>query len=87
MLTLKECMDFSGLREPEIEAIAEHEHISELEAMELGSLLLSTSKGRRRIKTMIADNLHQACHSGDPKHAAKLRRVLSKYVEAHPDCR
>jgi hypothetical protein len=87
MLTLKECMDFSGLREAEIEAIAEHERIPELEAMELGSLLLSTTKGRRQIRRMIADDLHQACRSGDVRHAAEVRRTLSNYVEAHPDCR
>jgi hypothetical protein len=43
-------MEFSALQEPEIEAIAEHEHIPELEAMELGSFLLSTSEGRLRVR-------------------------------------
>jgi hypothetical protein len=86
MLTLKECIDYSGLHESEIEVIAEHEHIPDLEAMELGSFLLSTTKGRRRIRRMIANDLHQACQSGDLQHAAELRRVLSKYDGAHPDC-
>ena len=85
MLTLKECKEYSGLRQSEIDAIAEHEHIPELEAMELGSELLSTAEGRRRIRTMIANDLDHACQSGDSQHAAELRRVLSKYDRAHPD--
>jgi hypothetical protein len=87
MMTLKECVDYSGLHESEIEAIAEHEHIRDLEAMELGSVLLSTPKGQRRIRKMIANDLHQASRSGDLQHAAELRRVLSNYVGAHPNCK
>jgi hypothetical protein len=86
MLTLKECMEFSGLQESEIEAIAEHEHIPQLEAMQLGSVLISNPEGRRRIRGMIADDMHEAYRSGDLRHAADLRRVLLNYVGAHPDC-
>ena len=65
MLTLKECMDLSGLEVEEIEAIAQHEHIPEIVAAELGNYLLATSDGRRRIRRMIADNLSHARHGAD----------------------
>lgn len=85
MLTLKECIDWSGLEEEEIEAIAEHERIPDLVAAELGHSLLSTPEGRRRIKGMLADDLDRACARGNRRHAAELRRVLANYVRAHPD--
>ena len=85
MLTLKECIDWSGLEEEEIEAIAEHEHIPDLAAVELGHYLLATPEGRRRIKVMLADDLDRASACGNRQHAAALRRVLANYVRAHPD--
>ena len=87
MLTLKECMDMSGLEVEEIEAIAAHERIPEMAAAELGNFLLSTSQGRRHIKRMISARLDCAYRSGHLHHAAELDRVLSKYVGMHPDCK
>ena len=46
-------------------AIAQHEHIPEIVAAELGNYLLATSDGRRRIRRMIADNLSHARHGAD----------------------
>ena len=87
MLTLKECMDMSGLEVEEIEAIAEHERIPEMAATELGNFLLSTSQGRRHIKHMISARLDHAYRSGHLHHAAELHRVLSKYEGMYPDCK
>ena len=86
MLTLKDCMGMSGLEDDEIEAIAEHEHIPEIAATEMGSYLLSTSDGRRRIKQMLIDDLVHACEIGNARRANGLRRVISNYVAHHPDC-
>ena len=87
MLTLKECMDMSGLEVEEIEAIAEHERIPEMAATEFGNFLLSTSQGRLQIKRMISARLDCAYRSGHLHHAAELHRVLSKYEGMHPDCK
>jgi len=85
MLTLQECIDLSGLEVEEIEAIAEHEHVPEIVAAELGNYLLATSDGRQRIRRMIADALSHARQAGDQGHATALKRMLSRYDVAHPD--
>lgn len=87
MLTLKECMDLAGLEVEEIEAIAEHERIPPIVAAELGHCLVATADGRRRIRSMIADDVERARRLGNQHHAAELRRVLSRYLGTHPDCR
>ena len=85
MLTLQECIDLSGLEGDAIDAIAEHEHIPVIVAAELGSCLIATSDGRRRIRGMITDDLSSARKAGDRRHVAALKRVLSRYDGAHPD--
>jgi len=85
MLTLQECIDLSGLEVEEIETIAEHEHVPEIVAAELGNYLLATSDGRQRIRAMIADALSHAHQAGDHGHATALKRVLSRYDVTHPD--
>ena len=42
MLTLEDCIELSDLSEEEILAIAEHEHIPEMVAVELGAYLVHT---------------------------------------------
>ena len=83
MLTLQECLDFSGLDNEEIAAIAEHEHIPDIVAAELGNYLLATSRGRQQIRGMIVDDLVCARRTGDQRHATALERVLSRYDGAH----
>ena len=85
MLTYQECLDLCELEEDEVDAIAEHEHLSELAAMELGNYLVNTPDGVPTIKRMIIDDIDKARLSGDFKHAAKLRLVLKHFVENHPE--
>jgi hypothetical protein len=87
VVTLKECMDLTGLEVEEIDAIAEHERVPQIVAAELGHFLLATADGRRRIRSMISDDMERARRSGNKQHAAELGRVLSKYLGMHPDCR
>lgn len=82
-LSLQDCIDMSDLTEDEILAIAEHEQISEILAIELGSYLVHTPDGEKRIKRMILDDIKQASGEGDIQHAALLKRVLKHYVEHH----
>ena len=60
MLTMEECIALSELTEEEIAAIAEHEHVPEIVALELGNYLVHTASGQRRIKAMIADDIRHA---------------------------
>lgn len=83
MLTLQDCIECSDLTEEEILAIAEHEHIPEMVAVELGCYLVHTPSGEKRIKRMILDDIKHATESGDIKHAAVLKSVLKHYVAVH----
>ncbi|WP_290648664.1 hypothetical protein [Aquisalimonas sp.] len=83
MLTMEDCIALSDLTEDEIEAIAEHEHIPQMAAVELGWYLVQTPEGERRIKRMIIDDMVNARERGDHAHAAKLKLVLQHFVEEH----
>lgn len=83
MLTLQDCIEMSDLSEEEILAIAEHENIPEMVAVELGCYLVHMPSGEKRIRRMIIDDIERASEAGDVKHAALLRSVLKHFVECH----
>jgi hypothetical protein len=84
MLSLEDCLALSELTEDEILAIAEHENIPEIAALELGNMLEQTPEGERRIEEMIVDDIVAAQHRGDVRHSAVLKRVLQQYIARHP---
>ncbi len=83
MLTIQDCIELSDLTEEEILAIAEHEHVPEMVAVELGNYLVHTASGEKKIKRMIADDIAHAKETGNVKHVAVLKTVLKHYVEHH----
>lgn len=83
MLTLEDCIGLSELDEEEILAIAEHEHIPEMAAVEMGNYLCHTPEGERRIRRMIVDDISKARERGDTRHAAVLKTALKHYVAEH----
>lgn len=83
MLTLEDCIGLSELDEEEILAIAEHEHIPEMAAVEMGNYLCHTPEGERRIRRMIVDDINTARERGDTRHVAVLKTALKHYVAEH----
>ncbi len=83
MLTIEDCIELSELTEDEILAIAEHEHIPEMVAIEMGAYLVHTPDGERRIKRMIVEDLQAARDRGDRHHVALLKMVLRHFLEQH----
>jgi hypothetical protein len=83
MLTIQDCIDHCRLTEDEIIAIAEHEHLPDMLALELGDYLCRTTEGELRVKRMIVEDIEAARESGDLAHAAKLRKVLQHFLEHH----
>jgi len=83
MLTLDDCIELSELTEEEILAIAEHEHLPEMVALELGAYLAHTSSGEKRIKRMICDDMEEARAKGDAHRVTMLKMVLKHFVEHH----
>lgn len=85
MLTLEDCIALSELTEEEVLAIAEHEHIPEMAAAELGSYLMLTADGQCRVSAMIRDDIERAHRMHDYRRAALLRCCLRHFIEHHPN--
>jgi hypothetical protein len=81
MLTLEDCIALSGLTRAEIDAIADHEHLPNVIATELGSYLCHRPDGCAAIKAIIRDDISVAQDCGDFRHAAELKLVLRHFVE------
>lgn len=84
MLTIKDCLDFCALTEDEVLAIAEHENLPEVVAVELGNALAQTAAGEQRVEEMIVDDIVAAQRAGNLRHAATLKVVLQRFIEKHP---
>jgi hypothetical protein len=83
MLTVQDCLAMCELTEEEVRAIAQHEHIPEVVAAELGNYLVHTSTGEQEIEHMIADDIAEARDAGNVRRAAELKLVLKHFAETH----
>ena len=84
MLTLQECLEFTELTEDEIHAIAEHEHVPEIVAAELGDCLLRSEEGICLIRRFMLDDIAVARLQGQQGKADHLHQVLEHFDETHP---
>ncbi|TCO81236.1 hypothetical protein EV699_10978 [Plasticicumulans lactativorans] len=84
MLTEQECIDLCELSEEEIRAIAEHEHVPEVVAAELGQCLVQTHAGQWLIKRYIMEDIEQAQAAGRTEKAQQLEGVLERFDATHP---
>ena len=80
MLSLEDCIALSGLTEDEVLAIAQHEHIPEIAAAELGNYLSRSEDGRLAIKSMIREDIQAAAARGERERVLALKVVLRHYV-------
>lgn len=83
MLTLQDCIDLCDLTEAEILAIAEHEHIPEIIAVEYGQYLMETPDGEPCICAIIRDDIRLAERHGDAERVLKLKMVLKHFIDNH----
>ena len=86
MLTLEDCLGLCELTEQEVLAIASHEHLPEMAALELGNYLVHAPNGETRIKTIIQDDIAEARGRGDCARELALKLVLRNFVLQHPGC-
>jgi len=85
MLTLEDCIGLSDLTEEEIDAIAEHEHLPEIIATELGNYLVHSPEGIPMLRRMILDDIAAAEKRENWEHSLKLRLVLRHFIQTHPE--
>ncbi len=84
MLTLKDCLELSELSQDEVNVIAEHEHIPEIVACELGSELLHSNDGVSQIKAYMLDCVEHARRAGDLARAESLYTIYRRFDASHP---
>lgn len=87
MLTIEDCIAMSTLTPDEIEAIAEHEHIPEIVAAELGSYMMTREDGTACLHRFILEDIETAQRHGHTAHAAKLKLVLQHFAETYGGAR
>jgi hypothetical protein len=87
MISLEDCIGLCGLREDEVAAISEHEHIPEIAAAALASYLLQQPHGGEIIRDMIIDDIRRALDAGRIQHAAELFMALRHFLDQHPEGR
>ena len=85
-LTFQDCLELCDLSEQDVLAIARHEHIPAIAAVELGNYLVQTPQGEQRIKSIIRDDIAAAAASGDRLRALALKSVIRDYILRHPCC-
>jgi hypothetical protein len=83
MLTFEDCIGLCDLTPEEVAAIAEHEHLPEMVALEFGNYLVHQPSGVPAIKRMIIDDIEAARRRGDHKHALALKLVLRHFCKTH----
>lgn len=85
MVTLEDCIGLCGLKESEVLAIAEHEHVPQIVAAGLAEYLLQRSHGLETIRHMIVDDIRTAHDRGDLFHAHQLLVCLKQFLDEHPE--
>lgn len=85
MINANDILDMTCLTREEIAAIAEHEHISDIEAAEMGDYMMHIHHGPQAVQSMICDDIREALHKGDISHARALYKTLADFIADHPD--
>jgi hypothetical protein len=84
MLTREDCLALCELEADVVDAIAEHEHLPEIVAAELGCYLVHTRQGELRIRRIILDDIDAARAAGNEDKARRLRLSLLAFARNHP---
>lgn len=87
MISIEDCIGLCGLTREEVDAIAEHEHLTEIAATALAEYLMHEAKGPATIRTMIRDDIRDALAAGNRAHARELLAALRHFVHEHPEAR
>jgi hypothetical protein len=83
VLTFEDCLGLCELSEAEIRAIAGHEHLPEIVALEFGNCLIRGLDGELLVSHMVIDDIRAAERRGDLVHAAQLKKTLRHFIEDH----
>jgi hypothetical protein len=83
VLTYDDCLALCELTDEEIRAIAEHEHLPAIVALELGECLSQGPDGELVVSHMVIEDIRAAERRGDLVRAAQLKQTLRHFIEQH----
>jgi hypothetical protein len=84
MLSLTDCLDFIDLDRETIEIIAEHQHMSQVLATELGNHLVANRRGLLVIHDMHRDLIEAAAARGNLTRERELRQIYTRFSRKYP---
>ncbi len=84
MLTLKDCAELNGLTLDEVDAVACHEGVLDMQAVGRAATLLREPWGDVALRQMIQDNADRARQSGRLAEAEAYLALLRSAAERHP---
>ena len=85
MLSLQDCLDLTDLSDAELAAIARHEKIPPIVALELGHRLIQNAGGIETLRQFILDNILGAQRQHRCGDCEQFSRTLSDYNEKNPE--
>jgi len=85
MITLDDIEDMTCLSREEIAAVAEHEHLPDLDAAVLGDYTMKLHHGAQTVQRMICEDIRAALGRDDLAHARQLYAVLHHFIAEHPE--
>ena len=85
MITLEDIEDMSALTREEIDALAEHEHITTFDATLMGDYLMHVHHGPQKVHQMLCEDIREALHEDNVPHARELFAVLHRFISEHPE--
>ncbi len=85
MLTYEDCLAYCDMTEEEVQAIAEHEHIPAMAALELADYLVHRPDGTLVIKRMLLDDIEEARAANNLQRYLRLKATLAHFVKTHPE--
>lgn len=84
MLTLQDCLEMSGIDWDELVAIAHHEHLPDMVALEKAHAFLQQEWGAPAVRQMVLDEVKRCVERGDCQDAVDALRVLERTFAQHP---
>lgn len=84
MLTLTDCLHFSGITEAELNLVAHHEHLPPLLALEKAHAFLQKDWGEPALRQIVLDEVRAALLSQDPEQARAMLEQLQRTFTDHP---
>ncbi|KUF12185.1 hypothetical protein [Pseudoponticoccus marisrubri] len=85
MISVDDVVGMTCLSEEEVAAVAEHDHLSDYDAALLGDYLMHQHHGPARVQQMICEDIREALHADDVRHAKELYKVLHHFLGQHPE--